>query len=120
MKSFYYPSIYLISTFCILLSSELWAQSTHLSIIRDPHLNGRCKELLAKRYQLIEIKRKIKGLLNTNVNLRSGIPPEKINLHKKIYRNHQKLEREYYYIGQKIINLEETLIKRGCPGVQME
>lgn len=120
MKIIFYLLLTTLLYLGCFLHQQLAAQSTHLSIIKDPHLNGRCKELLTKRYQLVEIKRKIKGMINTNHNLTAGIPPEKINLHKKLYRNHQKLQREYYYVGQKIINLEETLIKRGCPGVRME
>ena len=87
------------------------------AIIEDPALSERCAALLTQRRQKIQAKQKLNSLIVRNQKLDGYVPQSRQTLIKKINTTQKKLEIELVETNQKIKKLEETIIKKGCPGI---
>ncbi len=108
----------LLFTLGIFLTSvRIFAQSGQEVIITDPSITSRCKSMLEKREELQSIKQKLVALKKRNENLLKKIPEEKISLKAKGDRAAKMLARESELNQFKLQNIEEEIIKNGCPGI---
>jgi hypothetical protein len=88
------------------------------NIIDDPKSGRRCDALLEKRLERIELKQRLKALIVRNKKLTAITPPEKKSLLLKLSTTHARLKREIKLSEIKIENMDEQLIRKGCPGIK--
>jgi hypothetical protein len=89
------------------------------SAITDPAISLRCQELIGARQKKVMHKQKIKELLNRNGKLQSITPPERVSIREKLIQNSQRLEKELELTSLRIQKQEETIIRQGCPGINI-
>lgn len=105
----------LILIVLFILPSNLLSQSD----ITDPTISLRCKELINARRSKVTHKLRIKELLDRNFRLQSITPTERISIREKLGHNFQRLEKELELTNLKIQKQEETIIRQGCPGINI-
>lgn len=89
------------------------------SIITDPSIRRRCQGLIDKRQEKIEIKQRLSSLISKNEKLNQLTPNNKKKLKEKFVKNHRDLVKEQALVKERISNLEETIVRRGCPGIAL-
>lgn len=100
-----------------LTSVRIYAQSGQGNVITDPSITARCRGMLEKREHLREIKQKLVALKKRNENLIQKTPEEKKSLKEKAIKTGRMLARESELNQLKLQNMEEEIIKNGCPGI---
>lgn len=109
--------------FCFLLSvlffSTAQSQDWQGSVINDPVLTSRCQELLEERNQKITFRQKLAGLIQRNERLKKITPASKLTVKKKLDANNKRLSREFELSKLKLTNMEENIIRKGCPGITL-
>ena len=104
----------------IFLSSLLsysFAKDFRQSVITDPAISRRCSALMKQREQKIDHKQKIRGLIERSRRLIKITPPERKTVLKKLRKNYKSLSRELRHTLNQIQNKEESIIRKGCPGI---
>jgi len=105
----------------ILTSSALcWPQVGPDTLIRDPGLSRRCKELLKERQDKIKFKQKAQSLIERNKALRKFKDPNRVSAHRQLQKNFDELKKEELLIILKIEVLEEKIVRSGCPGIVLQ
>ncbi len=99
------------------LPLSLFAKDRTRSVIEDPSFTTKCEELLDDRIKKIGVKNKILGLIDRNRRLRKITPIEKQSIVDKLEENFINLRRELYLTRQKIMNTDEEIVRKGCPGI---
>lgn len=94
-------------------------QSDMSDIITDPSLSIRCKELIKDRAAKIQIKQSMKDLQNRNEKMLAKTPKHKRVVHSKLNLTYQELKNEIYLINIVIRNMEENIVRKGCPGIRL-
>ena len=74
---------------------------------------------MKERYQKIDHKQKISGLLERNKRLLKLTPLERKTLRTKLKRNFKRLTQELRHTLNQIQNREENIIRKGCPGITL-
>ncbi len=87
--------------------------------ITDPAIGARCNRLLKKRADKIEVKQRLNGLIERNKRLKKLAPKEKKSVLYNLSRNLLRLEQELRLSKLKIEDLEEQIIRKGCPGISL-
>ncbi len=106
------------STFSIfLISVRILAQTNQEIIITDPSITSRCKAMLEKRQDLLSVKQKLIALKKRNDNLLKKTPEEKKSIIEKSQKAGRMLAKEAELNQFKLQNIEEEIIKNGCPGI---
>jgi hypothetical protein len=93
------------------------AEDFRQSVITDPAISRRCSALMKQREQKIDHKQKIRGLLERSRRLIKITPPERKTVLKKLRKNYKSLSRELRHTLNQIQNKEESIIRKGCPGI---
>lgn len=88
-------------------------------VITNPAITRRCLDLLDKRRQKVSNKQRLLGLLNRNQNMRKNTPPNKVTLIRKLEDLERRIEGEIEYSRHKILNVEEEIIRKGCPNISI-
>lgn len=101
------------------LNFKALAQSNVSNYISDPALGQRCKELLKEREKKLTLKQKARALIKRNQDIRRKLDKKKTTALLKIRHNYNKLLQEERLLILKIQNLEETIVRTGCPGVSL-
>ncbi len=104
-----------------LCCSQLRAQSTELTrdILTDPALSSRCRDLLQERGDKVKVRQRLTGLLERNQKLIKGLPEERELMRKKLEANHITIRNELYLAELQVQSLEESVIRSGCPGINL-
>lgn len=89
------------------------------SVITDPSISIKCEILIDKRQKKINNKQKLVALLDRNHKLRKITPQRKVTIAQKLKENRNSLNRELLLTREKIRNLTETIIRKGCPGITL-
>lgn len=106
---------YLIILYLLIPNFSVFAQSA----ITDPTISLRCQELIDARRKKVIHKQKLKELINRNFKLQTIVPIERESLKEKLTKNHQRLEKELELTSMRIQKQEETIIRQGCPGINI-
>ena len=85
------------------------------TVITDPMVSLRCKEISERRSSYIEYKNRILMNLEKNRLLRNITPNSRIVLLAKLDKNFDNLSHELFLARQKIPTVEEEMILKGCP-----
>lgn len=72
---------------------------------------------MKQRNQKIDHKQKIRSLLERNRRLIKITPPERQSLIKRLRKNFKSLSYELRHTLNQIQNKEESIIRKGCPGI---
>lgn len=84
-------------------------------LIRNAQITQRCQELLILRASKIKLKQRAQTLIDKNLKLLNRTPEKKKSLQKKMNFTLRALNDEKRLLELKIKNLEETIIRQGCP-----
>jgi len=86
-------------------------------LVESPQLSIRCKNLLNKRQNFIETKYSLMKFKQSNDHLLRVAPVNKLVVRKKLKINEIKIAHEVKLNKFKIKNIEENIIRNGCPGL---
>lgn len=89
------------------------------TIITDPSISRRCDALMKQRNLKVEHKQKIMDLIQRNKQLISITPPERKTVVEKLRKNFKGLSRELRHTLNQIQHREESIIRKGCPGITL-
>ena len=88
--------------------------------ISDPSISANCRELLKQRNDRLTFKQRLIALRLRAENLIKKSPPERKSILTKLKINRDSVIREAKLMQIKISNLEEKIIRKGCPGITLE
>ena len=113
-----------IHTLCIILFSLVTFTQSHAStmkiedaIITDPSISRRCSALIHNRKQRVKHRQRLTFLSLRNQKLQKATPENKKSILDRLKTNHTNIENELKLTNLKIQNLEESIIRKGCPGL---
>lgn len=95
------------------------AQSSMADLITDPSVSLRCKELIKDRNTKVLTKQRMKDLLKRNEKMITKTPRHKKTVLSKLRLAYQELRNEIYLINVIIRNMEENIVRKGCPGIRL-
>lgn len=110
---------HLLFTWFLIAPIVTFAQDFKRSVVTDPSISRRCDALITRRGQKIEHKQKLVALIYRNERLQKLTPRERRSVIKKLKKNQQHLQQELKLTLTKIQHQEETIIRRGCPGITL-
>lgn len=88
-------------------------------ILTDPNLSTRCKELMQERNDKIKIRQKLSSLLQRNQNLLKQTPSMRKAMRSSLQSNQVTVRNELYLATLQVQSMEETIIRSGCPGINL-
>ncbi len=89
------------------------------NVITDPAISKRCDDLAKKREQKLGHKQKLMALLKRNTHLQKIAPPNRHTVKLKLEINEGQLRQELDLTRLTIEQLEEGIIRKGCPGIAL-
>jgi hypothetical protein len=95
------------------------ASDLRKTIITDPSISRRCDALMKQRNLKVEHKQKIMDLLQRNKRLISITPPTRKTVIESLRQNFKSLSRELRHTLNQIQHREESIIRKGCPGITL-
>lgn len=96
-----------------------WAEDYKRTVITDPGISRRCELLVEKRQEKINSKQKILALIERNKHLQKITPPNKASIKRKLELNLGHLEHQLILFQTQIQYQEETIVRKGCPGISL-
>lgn len=87
--------------------------------INDPSMSTRCKRLLTYRDQKVLLKQKSASLIKRAMKMEKIIPEHKKTVKKKMDIILNQLHQEQAILDFQINNLEEDIVRKGCPGINL-
>ncbi len=104
----------------ISISLGLYAASDYRNtVITDPAISRRCDALMKQRNEKVEHKQKLIDLIQRNKRLITITPPERKTVIEKLRKNFKSLGKELRHTLNQIQNREESIIRKGCPGITL-
>lgn len=94
-------------------------QNYRSTVVTDPSISRRCDALINKRNLKVEHKQKLKGLIVRNQKVQKIVPSEKRSVRQNLQKNLNHLEHELKLTLVQIQNQEESIIRKGCPGITL-
>lgn len=88
-------------------------------ILTDPNLSTRCKELTQERNDKVKIRQRLSGLLQRNQNLLKQTPSMRVAMRRRLESNQVTVRNELYLATLQVQSMEETIIRSGCPGINL-
>ena len=102
-----------------ILTNKSYGFNPKRSVITDPAITLRCKEITDKREQKLAHKLKLQALKTRSKRLLSIAPPNKKTIKKQLQQTYKKTIRELIVTKEKIHKLEEQIVRKGCPGINI-
>lgn len=118
-KVFKYPRVLIA---LLLLSSPIFkseGSDYRRTVITDPNISRRCEILTEKRKEKLATKQRIQSLIDKNKHLQKITPIEKVSIKEKLQVNLGHLEHELELAVTQIQYQEETIVRKGCPGITL-
>ncbi|MBI2520561.1 MAG: hypothetical protein HYV97_09085 [Bdellovibrio sp.] len=103
----------------IMFGPLAWSQEWLGNVITDPAISKRCDDLAKKREQKLGHKQKLMALLKRNNHLQKIAPPNRRTVKLKLEINEGQLNQELDLTRLTIEQLEEGIIRKGCPGIAL-
>ena len=101
-----------------ILDSSSFAQEWSNSVVTDPAISSRCENLAEKRQRKILHKQKLVALEKRNLRLQKVTPENKLTVRRELSTNLNQIRNELTLVLMKIEQLEEDIIRKGCPGIR--
>ena len=89
------------------------------SVLVDPAVSRRCRALLERRDDKVEVKNTLVSLLLRNRTLQRRAPERKVTVLKNLKMNEVLVEQKLERAVRRIRYMEEDIIRRGCPRVDI-
>ncbi|MFZ4712093.1 MAG: hypothetical protein ACOYL6_00140 [Bacteriovoracaceae bacterium] len=89
------------------------------TLLLDPALSRRCRELLIDRNDKVALKRKIVTLIKRNEDILKHAAKNKELGISRLKRTLSVLGQERIVTELKIGSMEENIVKQGCPGISL-
>lgn len=105
--------------FVLLASPFALAEDYKHTVINDPSISRRCEILTEKRQEKIANKQRILAMIERNKHLQKITPENKVSIKKKLETNLGHLEHELVLTKTQIQFQEETIVRKGCPGISL-
>ena len=103
----------------IILPRISYAEDYKRTVITDPNISRHCELLTEKRQEKIANKQRILGMIERNKHLQKITPENKVSLKNKLEINLGHLEHELILTKTQIQYQEETIVRKGCPGISL-
>ena len=103
----------------LIISPSGLAQEWLGNVITDPAISKRCDDLAKKREQKLGHKQKLMALLKRNNHLQKIAPHNRHTVKIKLEINEGQLNQELDLTRLTIEQLEEGIIRKGCPGIAL-
>lgn len=110
---------FLTALFSPILAQSQGTNPYERSVITDPSVSRRCQKLLKDRQEKISLKQRLEALIVRNEKLQKKTPPQKKSVKKKLVNNYKRLQNEHRLATMKIQNMEENIVRKGCPGISL-
>lgn len=102
------------------MSVAATAASKSIGLFSPYNTSNRCQELLTKRTKKMEFISKLESLKQRNRKLLESFKKDRRILSQdRLKRNHKRIDRELTVAEMNLKNMEENIIRKGCPGVQL-
>jgi hypothetical protein len=98
---------------------SIFAYDYKHTVITDPSIGRRCEILTENRDEKVAQKQRILALIERNKYLQKKTPENKISVKNKLEINLGHLEHELSLAINQIQFQEETIIRKGCPGINL-
>ncbi len=89
------------------------------TVIDDPSISRRCEELLDIRRGKLANKNRLMGLIERNQILQRKTPENKKSIKERLEVNLGHLKNELQLVRVQIQIEEESIIRKGCPGIAL-
>ncbi|EQC52369.1 hypothetical protein M901_0433 [Bacteriovorax sp. DB6_IX] len=106
----------------ILFSSALaytGASNIQEAIITDPSISRRCESLVDNRRRKVKHRQRLTYLNERNKKLQKATPVAKKSIRQKLIENQKSIFKELRLTNLRIQDIEESIIRRGCPGISL-
>ncbi|MDD4975810.1 MAG: hypothetical protein PHY93_15740 [Bacteriovorax sp.] len=100
-------------------SKTTYAEDYKRTVITDPSISRRCELLTEKRQEKIANKQRIMAMIERNKHLQKITPENKVTVKKKLEANLGHLEHELILTQTQIQYQEESIVRKGCPGIAL-
>lgn len=87
------------------------------SIVTDPSISLRCKEILSLREKKLALRQKAQALIKRNKRLRKYAVSKRRSAINKLRENFNRLKQEEFLLNLKVKSIEENIVRSGCPGI---
>ncbi|MBY0515272.1 MAG: hypothetical protein K2P81_00075 [Bacteriovoracaceae bacterium] len=104
-------------SFCVVALAQ--QNSVVKDIITDPNLSLRCKELMQDRTDKIKVRQKLSSLLQRNQKVLKETPEMRKIMRKRLEANQITVRNELYLATLQVQSMEESIIRSGCPGINL-
>ncbi len=88
-------------------------------ILEDPMVSLRCKELIREREKKVEVKQKLKSLIEKTTILLKKSQDERPTAIGKLASTQSKLKANHKEAVKRIAQMEEHIVRSGCPGIKL-
>lgn len=95
------------------------AEDENYSVIENPAISKRCKALIDDRNNKILFTQNLKSLVKRNKSLQKKLRANQRTLEQKLLIHANTLRRELTLALAQIQNMEEKIIRSGCPGMTL-
>lgn len=108
-----------VSFLTLFSTSAIYAQDYKRTVVDDPSMSRRCEELLEKRREKLAKKSRLLGLIERNQTLQKKTPEAKKSVKEKLEENLGLLKNELELTRVQIEIEEESIVRKGCPGIAL-
>jgi len=98
--------------------SACFSQEWRTTVITDPAISMRCQALEVEREKKLKHKQRLMALQLRAKKLLKAAPANKISIKGKIENSKEKVSHELELSRLRIEELEEHIIRQGCPGIR--
>ncbi len=95
------------------------AQIVGDNVLEDPMVSYRCKELIQERNAKVTAKQRLKSLIERNKKLVKKTPEYKKTTLSRFNASRAKLDMAFNESIIRIKEMEENIIRSGCPGINI-
>lgn len=114
----YYKTL-LVFFLLLPLPQSIKSEDLRKTVITDPAISRRCDALINQRQQKVDHKQKLLQLIERSKRLVKITPPERATLIRSLEKTHKGLIRELKLTLNQIQNREESIVRKGCPGITL-
>jgi hypothetical protein len=118
IKDYYLILMILVGLFLAKLTiGPLFGKDFEGNPIVDPSISERCQDLIDNRISKIKHKEILFSLVEKNLLLQKKNPHKRESIKMKLEENFLKTKREIQLTQERIQNITEDIVKKGCPGI---
>lgn len=106
----------IFTIFILFICTEIFSAE---SIVTKEVITLRCEILKQKRTEKVDIKNRLQSLIKKNDKLTQIAGDKRVMVREKLSKNMTMLKRELVLVKVKIQKIEEEIIRKGCPPLDL-